>query len=251
MTPLPGLVPLELSVPAVDGLVLRGTLRYPAASPPRAGFPLAILAHQYPGTRDSYAPLTADLLAAGIATLAFDQRGHGDSIHGRDGLLVIDAPADFDDTAFSHAFVGSIARVGFGKIEDDIVRMAAAGVSQNFIDAGRLALVGSSIGGSGTLLAAPRVRGLRAIITLGAAGAPAFGDDAPARIREVLERGNVPAYLASSEGDSFEGAANVRTWGADLGQVTARLVPGRAHAMAIYFDVRDELLGFIRRTLLP
>jgi alpha-beta hydrolase superfamily lysophospholipase len=251
MTPLPELAPLELSVAAVDGLVLRGTLRYPAASPPRAGFPLAILAHQYPATRDSYAPLAADFLAAGIATLAFDQRGHGQSIHGRDGLLVIDAPADFDDKAFFHAFVGSIARVGFGKIEDDIVRIAAMGATQNFIDAGRLALVGASIGGSGALLAAPRVRGLRAVITLGAAGAPAFGDDAPARIRKVLESGSPPAYLASSEGDAYEGAANVRTWGADLRHVLTRLVPGNAHAMAIYYDVRDELLGFIRRTLLP
>lgn len=251
MTSPPGLGPLELSVAAVDGLILRGSLRYPAATPPRAGFPLAVLAHQYPATRDSYAPLSADFLTAGIATLAFDQRGHGESIHGRDGTLVIDTPADFDDMAFYHAFVGSISRVGFGRIEDDIVRVTALGSAQNFIDAGRLALVGASVGGTGALLAAARVRGLRALVTLGAAGVPAFGDDAPARIRAVLERGEVPAFLASSEGDSFDGAANVRAWGAGLGHVTSRLVPGSAHAMAIYYDVRDELLGFIRRTLLP
>ena len=29
---------------------------------------LAVLAHQYPTTRDSYAPLMADRLAAGVAT---------------------------------------------------------------------------------------------------------------------------------------------------------------------------------------
>jgi len=249
MTPLPGLAPLEISVAAADGLILRGTLRYPAASPPRAGFPLAVLAHQYPATRDSYAPLVSDLLAAGIATLAFDLRGHGESIRGREGLLVIDSPADFDEMAFYHAFVGSIARVGFGRIADDIVRVAAVGSAQNFIDTGRFALVGASIGGSGALLAAPEVRGLRAIATLGAAGAPAFGDDAPARIRKVLERGDIPAYLASSEGDAFEGAANVRRWSADLGHVASRLIPGNAHAMAIYYDVRDELLGFMRRAL--
>jgi hypothetical protein len=31
--------------------------------------------------------------------------------------------------------------------------------------------------------------------------------------------------------------------------VTARLVPGSAHAMAIYFEVRDELLRFLLNSL--
>ena len=78
------LAPLEMSVPAADGLVLKGTLTYPDG-PARRVFPLAVLAHQYPATRDSFAPLVADLLAAGIATLAFDQRGHGASIAGPSG----------------------------------------------------------------------------------------------------------------------------------------------------------------------
>jgi dipeptidyl aminopeptidase/acylaminoacyl peptidase len=68
------LAPLELSVPAADGLILKGTLTYPTG---RRGerLPLAVLAHQYPATRDTFAPLVRDLLAAGVATLAVDQRG--------------------------------------------------------------------------------------------------------------------------------------------------------------------------------
>jgi len=38
-------------------------------SVPSRSYPLAVLAHQYPTTRDSCAPLIADLLAAGVATL--------------------------------------------------------------------------------------------------------------------------------------------------------------------------------------
>ena len=38
-------------------------------SVPRRSYPLAALAHLYATTRDSYAPLTADRLAAGVATL--------------------------------------------------------------------------------------------------------------------------------------------------------------------------------------
>ena len=242
-----GLAALEMSVLAADGLVLKGTLAYPARA---AGpFPLAVLAHQYPATRDSFAPLVSDLHQLGVATLAFDQRGHGASIQSADGPRVIDTPAGFDLPAFGAAFMSSIHRLEFRRIADDIVRVAGWGAVQNFIDASRLLLVGASIGGSGAILAAPSVPNLAALLTLGAAGAPAFGDDGPARCRAALQAIRAPAYLASLRDDPFEGGSNVTQWGAGLGHVTPRLVPGAAHAMAIYFDVRDELIAFARASL--
>jgi len=57
------LAPLEMSVPAADGLVLKGTLTYPAGRP-GAIFPLAVLAHQYPATRDSLLSFLRKALAA-------------------------------------------------------------------------------------------------------------------------------------------------------------------------------------------
>ena len=243
----PPLAPLEMSLRASDGLILKGTLTYPSGS--AAASPLAVLAHQYPATRDSFAPLVHDLLERGIATLAFDQRGHGASTEGPHGPVVIESPADFEELAFHHAFVGSATGVGFYRIDDDIVRVAAWGAAQNFIDTGRFALGGASVGGSGALLAAARVRGLRAVATVGAAGAPAFGEDAPERIRAALEAGRVPAYLASSRDDAFEGAGNVIAWSAGLEHVSTRIVAGHAHAMAIYFDVRDELVSFLETNL--
>jgi dienelactone hydrolase len=242
------LTPLEMSVPAADGLVLKGTLTYPAGRPGEA-FALAVLAHQYPSTRDSYGPLVRELLAAGVATLAFDERGHGASITGPAGPLVVDTPVGLSLEAFGKAFVSSAGKVGFGRIGDDVLRVASWGANQNFIDPSRLALVGASVGGTGVLLAAPEIRDLRAVATLGAAGAPAFGDDGPARVRRAVERTGAAVYLASSEQDPFDGAANVRTWGDQVPNVTTRLVPGAAHAMAIYFDVRDELIDFLRRSL--
>lgn len=59
------LAPLQLSVPASDGLILNGVPTYPPGATGR-GYPLAVLAHQYPATRDSYPPLIADLHAAGV-----------------------------------------------------------------------------------------------------------------------------------------------------------------------------------------
>jgi dienelactone hydrolase len=242
------LSPLEMSVPAADGLILKGTLTYPAGRP-GALFPLAVLAHQYPATRDSFAPLVRDLLAAGVATLAFDERGHGASIVGPKGPVAVDAPEGPGLEAFGTAFVASAQRVEFARIENDVLRVVGWGASQNFIDADHLALVGASVGGSGVLLAAPAIPGLCGVATVGAAGAPAFGADGPARVRAAVERLRVPVFLASSESDPFEGGANVTRWGKGLAHVTTHLVPGSAHAMAIYFDVRDELLGFLRRAL--
>jgi dienelactone hydrolase len=242
------LAPLEMSVPAADGLILKGTLTYPAGRPGEL-LPLAVLAHQYPATRDSFAPLVRDLLAAGAATLAFDQRGHGASIVGPKGPVVVDAPEGLGLEAFGTAFVASAHRVEFARIENDVIRVVGWGASQNFIDPDRVVLVGASVGGPGVLLAAPALPGLRGVATVGAAGAPAFGTDGPERVRRAVERLKVPVWLASSEGDPFEGGANVSRWSQDLMHVTARLVPGTAHAMAIYFDIRDELVKFLRKAL--
>ena len=242
------LAPLEMSVPAADGLVLKGTLTYPTGRP-CAAFPLVVLAHQYPATRDSFAPLVRDLLAAGIATLAFDERGHGASILGPQGPIVVDAPEGLGVEAFGTAFVASARRVGFAGIENDVLRVVGWGASQNFIDPGRLALVGASVGGPGVLLAAPALPGLRGVATIGAAGAPAFGDDGAARVRQALERLDAPVFLASAGADPFEGGVNVTRWSQGLKHVSSRLVPGTAHAMAIYFQVRDELLTFLRTVL--
>ena len=242
------LAPLEMSVPARDELILKGTLTYPEIYA-GVGFPLAVLAHQYPATRDSYAPLVADLVESGIATLAFDLRGHGSSIISPKGPLVVDTPEGLTPEAFGKAFMSSAAKVGFAHIENDVLRVASWGANQNFIDPGRLALVGASIGGSGVLLAAANIPSLRGVATIGAAGAPAIGPDAARRIRADLERSKVPVFLTSSREDPFDGGSNASNWSRGLSHVTGHVIPGSAHAMAIYFDVRDELLRFLHQSL--
>jgi alpha-beta hydrolase superfamily lysophospholipase len=244
---MPGLAPIRMSVLASDGLVLKGELRYPDGLAGRM-LPLAILAHQYPADRHSFEPLVQDLLRSGIATLAFDERGHGESLMGPGGMLVVDTPSDFSADAFGAAFMASAGKVGFFRIADDIIRVAAWGAAQNFVSKD-LILVGGSVGGSGVLLAAPRVPHLKGVVTLGAAGALAHGPDAPERIRTALESAAWPALLASSEQDPFEGAANVRSWSSGLAHVRTSISPGTGHAMAIYYDVRDDIRGFVEQCL--
>ncbi len=79
-----------------------------------------------------------------------------------------------------------------------------------------------------------------------AAGAAAHGDDAHERIRAALAPGDWPALLTSSADDAFEGADNVRRWSVGLPHVTTRIVPGAAHAMGIYYDIREDVLAAVR-----
>jgi dienelactone hydrolase len=245
----PPLGALDMTVEAGDGLILKGVLAYPD-HPPGKGYPLAVLAHQYPATSDSYAPFVEDLLDLGIAALAFDQRGHGASTAGRGGRLVIDTPVGFTAEAFGAAFMSSVAKVGFARMDDDAVRVASWGAVQNFVDASRLMLVGASVGGTAVTLAASRVAGLKGLLTFGAAGELVWGADGRALARKSMERITALALHASSEGDAFSAADNVRAWSEGLAHARTRLVPGSAHAMAIYYAVRDEVLEFVRKTLL-
>jgi pimeloyl-ACP methyl ester carboxylesterase len=235
-----------MTVPAADGLVLKGLLIYPHGNI-GALYPLAVLAHQYPSTRDSFAPLATDLHASGVATLVFDLRGHGKSIWLPGGVRVIQTPAAPTMEAFGTAFMGSARDVGFGHIADDIVRVASWGLAQNFIDSSRLLLVGASVGGTGVLLAADKLVGpLKAVLTLGAAGAGAHSPDADTRIRRNCENVKVPMLLATSEKDPFDGANNARNWARGLSHVGTKITPGSAHAMGIYYEVRSDVLKFVK-----
>jgi pimeloyl-ACP methyl ester carboxylesterase len=248
-TRYPALAPLHPAIPAADGLVLRGHLVYPHGKT-GSSYPLAVLAHQYPSTRDSYAPLCADLHALGIATLAFDLRGHGESTTSPKGRVVAPTPAEPTMDAFGAAFVASAGEVGFPHIADDIVRVASWGLFQNFIDSSRLLLVGASVGGTGVLLAAPRLtKALRGVVTFGAAGAPVHGPDATDRIRANCRSVQVPMLLTASEEDPFDGSNNARTWREGLGHVAAEIVPGKDHAMAIYYQVRTKVRSFVGKAM--
>jgi pimeloyl-ACP methyl ester carboxylesterase len=251
MTRYPALAPLHPTIPDSDGLILRGTLTYPHGNVGMK-YPLAVLAHQYPSTHDSFAPFCADLHALGVATLAFDLRGHGESIWTANGARVAPSPAEPKMQAFGEAFMGSASSIGFAHIADDIVRMAAWGIYQNFIDYSKVMLVGASVGGTGVLLAAPRLKdSVRAIVTLGAAGAPAHSADAEEKIREHCKAVTTPMLLTTSEKDPFGGADNVRQWSKGLSHVGSKIVPGSDHGMAIYYEVRKEILTFVKKTIVP
>ena len=251
MSRYPALAPLHLAIPATDGLILRGTLTYPHGHI-GSRYPLAVLAHQYPSTSDTFQPFCSDLHALGVATLAFDMRGQGKSIWTSTGARVAPSPAEPKMAAFGEAFMGSASSVGFSHIADDIVRMTAWGIYQNFIEPGKLMLVGASVGGTGVLLAAPRLKDyLRAIVTFGAAGAPAHSADAQEKIRANCQALTIPMMLTSSQKDPFGGADHIAQWSKGLKHVESKIVSGSDHGMAIYYDVRKDVVAFVKKTIAP
>jgi pimeloyl-ACP methyl ester carboxylesterase len=237
-----------MTVAAGDGLLLKGILAYPDQSLGSTS-PLAVLAHQYPATADSFSPLVEDLLDLGVAVLAFDQRGHGASTTGPSGPVVIDTPVGFTQQAFGAAFMSSIGKVGLQRIDEDILRVASWGAAQNFVESGRMVLVGASIGGTGVTLAAPQVPGLRALVTLGPAGERVWGPDGRDRGRRAMEQISAATLHATSEHDPFQAAQNARAWSDGLAHARSLIVPGSAHAMAIYYAVREPILSLISRSL--
>ena len=102
------------------------------------------------------------------------------------------------------------------------------------------------------LLAAPRLsKHVKAILTFGAAGAGAHSAEAQKQIRQHCKALATPMLLTSSEKDPFDGANHIREWGKGLKHVGSRIVPGTDHGMAIYYDVRKEVLAFVKKTIAP
>ncbi|MBW7476824.1 alpha/beta hydrolase [Paenibacillus oenotherae] len=101
--------------------------------------PLVIVAHGWNSNRSRVLRYTKPLLAEGYAVFVYDARCHGDS--------------DTIKTASALMF------------RDDIEAAVQAVSSVPGIDPGRIAVLGHSLGGFGTLLALPRGLPVRAVIT--------------------------------------------------------------------------------------
>ena len=215
--------PMSLTSP--DGFVLKGTLTLPV----RPGLrPVVVLAPQFQATRAGWKALGDRLTAAGIATLALDLRGHGES------TLRAGQPV-----AVSADFMASAEAVGFDRIPGDLAQACAWVRRQPGIDGRRLGLAGASLGGFSVLMAMPQTRPL-AVLALSPAGTGAFGPNARADLVRAVERGHAAVMVMASQDDT-DAAANAAALGAVPGVYT-RLVPGEAHGFA-YLDGQSDTMA--------
>jgi hypothetical protein len=222
----------DMSLTTPDGFLLKGTLTVPPQLGPR---PVVILAHQFQADRSGWQPLAGLLNAKGIATLAMDLRGHGQSTR-KNGTAVAVTPD----------YLASAQAVGFDRIPADLGQAAAWVRRQPGIDPRRLGLAGSSLGAFCSLLAAPAIRPV-AVMTLSPAGNGAFGEDARARMVLAVERAHAAVLVMAAEDDP-EAAANARAI-KDVFGVHARIVPGKDHGFALLPGEAEIMAGWISEYL--
>ena len=221
----------DMSLVTPDGFVLKGTLTIPA-NPGRR--PVVLLAHEYQADRSGWQVLADNLNARGIATLALDLRGHGQSTHRGEATVAV-----------TPDFLASSSAVGFDRIPGDLAQAAQWLRKQPRLDGTRLGLAGSSLGAYAALAAAPLVRPV-AILALSPAGG--WGQQPGLRLARALEQARTSVFVLASEEDP-EALANATAIKGVFG-VYARITPGKEHGFAFLPGVTDLLGGWLGETLL-
>jgi dienelactone hydrolase len=228
----PSSTPVSFTTP--DGFTIKGTLTIPATGPKR--HPVVIFAPQFHQTRDSFTPLAERLNARGIATLALDLRGHGESTD-KGGAAV----------AVTDDFMASAKTVGFDKIPADLAQAAAWVRKQHGIDSRRVGLAGASVGAFSVLVASRQVRP-QAVLALSPAGNEAFGDKALDTLKADVARGGGADLVFAAAGDK-ETADNATALAA-LPGVSVLKFEGNDHGSAFLKDHSETMAVFFGEYLL-
>ncbi len=215
---------IEMSLPTKDGFTLKGTLTVPTPARKGGKAPVVILAHQFHAARAGWGDLPERLHARGIATLALDLRGHGES----------EGPAKVTED-----FMASAKAVGFDKIPGDLALAATWVRKQKGIDKRRLALAGSSVGAFAAVLGAREAKAV-AVLALSPAGAPAWGEGALEQLKAAQSRSRAATLVFASEQD--KGALESAKALSGLPGVAVSLRPGEEHGFA-YLKGRAETMA--------
>ncbi len=208
--------PEEVLVPGAEGLALHGTWRTAGGT----SEPAVLLLHMYAGRRQDWDPVAEALQQAGIASLAIDLRGQGDTGGSEDWALAI------ADVAAAQAWLAD----------------------QPNVDPGRRGTVGASIGANLALAHAASDDSLRAVALL----SPGL-DYFQVSIEGLMSPyGARPILLVASEKDGYSADA-VRTLADEAkGQAELVVYPGGAHGTQMFFtqsSLLDTLIAFLQSNL--
>ena len=187
------LVAIGLSTPALaedaqearftteDGVEIVGTF-LPAEVDGRA--PVVILLHMYNSNRHAWKPLTKALHDAGIATLAVDMRGHGDSVKPA-SMSLADRMANRDEALFCDMYRDVFAAYEWLS-------------EQPTVDLSRFGIVGASVGCSVAIDYAARDRSVDVVVCM-SPGENYLGVDSRKHIAEFAKHGQRPILLLATE----------------------------------------------------
>jgi len=207
------LLPSTVTLSGAQGLELQGT-HMPAAN---AEAPAVLLLHMYGSDRRSWQSYAEDLAAAGIASLAIDLRGHGDTGGEEDWELAQqDVAAAFD---WLQANPG--------------------------VDPSRVGILGASIGANLALVQASSYPVNVAAAALLSPGLDYFRVEIEGLAKEAQ---GVPLFLAASENDGYS-AETVRILAEEApGNNTLSVFDGASHGtdmFASHPELADTLTQFL------
>lgn len=207
-----------VDIPGAEGLTLRGTW----TAPTRAPAPAVLLLHMYGRSRSDWQALTTRLQSAGLAVLAIDLRGHGET----------GGTEDWD-----------LAR------ED--VRCAYQWLdARPEVDPNRVATLGASLGANLSLWLGAQESGLAAILLL----SPGF-EYFRVRIEGLVEAYGVrPIFLAAAEDDPYSAETVRDLAAAAAGTADLIVYPEGGHGTDMLFtapDLADRILAFLNVYLAP
>ncbi len=200
--------PTDVIIEASDGLQIAGTL-YPVEGD--GARPAVLLLHMLNSDRSVWAEFAAELNAAGYVALAIDMRGHGATRGGRDWVLA----------------------------EDDLTLAWRFLADQPNVDAGKIAVIGGSIGANMALILGanqPQIAGVallspgldyRGVVT--DAAMTAFGD------RPILIVASQEDRYAADSSESLAGLTD---------QANLIMYDGAGHGTRM-FDAEPELMGIL------
>ncbi len=183
-----------------------------------SGAPVVLALHMLNSRRSAYEPLLPDLRAAGYAVLNVDMRGHGDSAGERDW------PAAIADVGDWLAWLRAHDRVS---------------------DVG-VALLGASIGANVAIISCAQQDICRGAVAL-SPGLDYRGTKPESALAEGLA--GRAALLVAAHGDSGSANSVRQLFASASADVTARILPGRAHGTRLfdsdYAAASRMLLGWL------
>lgn len=209
--------PIEVEIAAPDGLVLHGTFT-PGINGNEAA---VLLLHMYGADRTTWAPLVESLASSGIASLAIDLRGHGQTGGAEDWVSAR------KDVAAATAFLRGLPGV----------------------DPEKVGIAGASIGANLSLVQAAQDPGRVAAVALLSPGLDYFRVRIDGLAREIDD---VPLFLAASEDDGYS-AETVRTIASQSSGTPELLIyGGAAHGTGLFAthpEIIERLPAFFRSAL--
>jgi pimeloyl-ACP methyl ester carboxylesterase len=218
----PSGAPVAVTFPTDDGVTISATLRVG-----RPGSEPVVLVHQLGSARAEWEPLVAKLAEAGRTTLAIDLRGHGESTAGVPPNTRVYAYSSFTDVDWRATAKDVRAAIDFlvGRAE---------------LEATRVALVGSSIGGTACIAEAAEDPRVARLIVL-SPGRAYHGFDV---IMPASRLGDRPLLVVHS-GEELPSGETAGVLDRIVTNATVRAATGASHGVAMFQDDATQLAAVV------